>query len=53
MEVDVLVIDERELEPVVTVRVLGTGDEIRVPIGRLVSSSGDIEIYRNADEILK
>lgn len=53
LEVRILIVDERPLEPEVTVEVLGTGEEKTVPIGQISSSQGDAEIYSNADEILR
>lgn len=52
LEVDVLVVDERELEPIVTVKVIGTGEEKKVPIGQLSSDRGDLAVYQAADEII-
>lgn len=53
MEVDVLVVDETELEPMVTVRIIATGEERIVPIGKISSSEGDLSVYREANEVIR
>lgn len=53
LEIDVLTIDETHLEPMVTVEVIGTGEIKEVPIGGLVSSEGDVQVYQQADKIIQ
>lgn len=53
LEVRILTIDERPIEPEVEVEVVGTGETKWVQIGKLVSSSGDAEVWGSASEVMR